>query len=92
MSSQIMVRSTRHTCSLHLLTLMDSLTEQAVQDNLESNGVSERAVKKIKGFPKKSEDQHETLLAYRSTLLGNGYSPAELLVGRMLRKTIPDVQ
>ena len=32
MSSQTMVRSTRHRCSLPLLMLMDSLTEQAVQD------------------------------------------------------------
>ena len=57
----------------------------------QSNGVSERAVKTIKGLLKKSEDQYETLLAYRSTPLSNGYSPAELLMGRKLRTTVPVV-
>ena len=37
------------------------------------------------------EDQYETLLAYRSTPLSNGYSPAELLMGRKLRTTVPVV-
>ena len=59
----VTVRSIRHKGSLHMLMLMYSLTVQAVQDNLESNGVSERAVKAIKGLLKKSEDQYETLLA-----------------------------
>ena len=57
----------------------------------QSNGVSARAVKTIKGLLKKSEDQNETLLAYRSTPLSNGYSPAELLMGRKLRTTVPVV-
>ena len=57
----------------------------------QSNGVSERAVKTIKGLLKKTEDQYETLLAYRSTPLSNGYSPAELLMGRKLRTTVPVV-
>ena len=38
-------------------------------------------MKTIKGLLKKSEDQYETLLEYRSTPLSNGYSPAELLMG-----------
>ena len=29
------------------------------------------------------------MLAYRSTPLENGYSPVELLMGRLLRTTIP---
>ena len=46
----------------------------------QSNGVSERAVKTIKSLLKKSDDQYETLLAY---------SPAEILMGRKLRTTVP---
>ena len=57
----------------------------------QSNGVSERAAKTIKGLLKKSEDQYETIFAYRSTPLSNGYSPAELLMGRKLRTTVPVV-
>ena len=58
---------------------------------LQSNGVSERAVKTIKGVVTKSEDQYETLLAYRATPSSNCYSPAELLMGRKLRTTVPVV-
>ena len=50
----------------------------------QSNGVSERAVKTVEGLLKKSEDQYEPLLAYRSTPLSNGYSQTEIL-GRKLR-------
>ena len=57
----------------------------------QSNGVSERAVKTIKGLLKKSEDQCETLLAYSATPLSNGYSTAEILMGRKLRTTVPVV-
>ena len=49
-------------------------------------------MKTIKGLLKKSEDQYETLLAYRSTPLSNGYSPAELLMGRKLRTQHGDVR
>ena len=37
----------------------------------------------------KSVDFHLALLAYRSSPLDNGYSPAELLMGRKLRSTVP---
>jgi hypothetical protein len=39
----------------------------------------------------KSEDPFLALLAYRTTLLGNGYSPSELLMGRRLQSTLPIV-
>ena len=45
-------------------------------------------MKTIKGLLKKSEDQYETLLAYRATPLNNGYSPAKILMGRKLRTTV----
>ena len=48
-------------------------------------------MKTIKGLLKKSEDQYETLLAYRATPLSNGYSPAEILKGRKLRTIVPVV-
>ena len=38
---------------------------------------------------KKADDPHIALLQYRASPLQNGYSPAELLVGRKLNTTIP---
>ena len=39
----------------------------------------------------KSEDPYVALLAYRTTPLGNGYSPSELLMGPRLQSTVPIV-
>ena len=55
----------------------------------QSNGEVERAVKTAKDFLIKSEDPYLALLSYRSTPLENGYTPAELLIGRKLRSTLP---
>ena len=55
----------------------------------QGNGAAERAVKTVKGLLRKKEDQYVALLAHRSTPLENGYSPAELLMGRELRTIIP---
>ena len=38
----------------------------------------------IKDLLNKSDDPYLAILAYRSTPLENGYSPAELLMGRKL--------
>ena len=61
----------------------------------QSNGESERAVRTIKEMwrkcEKSKEDPYLALLAYRSTPLQNGYSPAELLMSRKLRTTVPQV-
>ena len=43
----------------------------------------------IKRILTKNDDPYLGLLAYQSTLLENGYSPAELLMGRKLRTTVP---
>ena len=49
----------------------------------------ERAVKTVKNILKKEQDPTKALLAYRSTPLASGYSPAELLMGRKIMSTIP---
>jgi hypothetical protein len=53
----------------------------------QSNGEVERAVQTIKRLLKKEKEK--ALLAYRSTPLSCGYSPAELLMGRKIRTTVP---
>lgn len=55
----------------------------------QANGEVERAVKTVKSILKKEKDPAKGLLAYRSTPLACGYSPAELLMGRRLRTTLP---
>ena len=58
----------------------------------QSNSKAERAVQTVKNILKKEKDKGIALLAYRSTPLSNGYSPAELLMGRRLRNTVPMFQ
>ena len=59
----------------------------------QSNGAAERAVRTIKDLLKKNKthngDMYMAMLAYRSTPLENGLSPAELLMGRKLRTSVP---
>ena len=56
----------------------------------QSNGEAERAVKIIKEMLKKNDDPYLAILAYRTTpIQGGQYSPAELLMNRMLRTTLP---
>ena len=55
-----------------------------------SNGQAERTVQTIKNLLKKAEDPFVALLSYRSTPLPwCGRSPAELLMGRIIRSTLP---
>jgi transposase InsO family protein len=55
----------------------------------QSNGMAEAAVKIVKSFMKKGTEPVKALMVYRATPLANGYSPAELLMGRKLRTTLP---
>ena len=45
-------------------------------------------MKTLKRLLTKSKDPYETLLAYLTTPLANGYSPAKLIMGRKLRTGI----
>ena len=55
----------------------------------QSNGEAERAVQTVKSMLNKATDPYLALLSYWATPLANGYSPAELLMGRKLCSTIP---
>jgi hypothetical protein len=57
----------------------------------QGNGAAERAVQTVKNIMKKEGDPYMGLMAYRSSPLENGLSPAELLMGRRLRTTVPSL-
>ena len=56
---------------------------------LRSNGEAERGVKTVKALLKKDDEPYLALLAYRSTPLFNGYSPAKFLMNTKLRTNVP---
>ena len=55
----------------------------------QSKGAAEKVVQTAKSLLKKSSDPFLALLSYRTTPLNNGMSPAQLLMGRQLRSTVP---
>jgi hypothetical protein len=60
-------------------------TPNVPQSNREAKGV----VQKVKNLLKKAADPYLALLAYRSTPLQNGFSPAQLLMRQQLHATVP---
>ena len=54
-----------------------------------SNGEAERENQTAKSILNKEKNQAKALLAYRSTPLACGFSPAQLLMGREIRSTVP---
>ncbi len=57
----------------------------------QANGEAERAVTTVKGLWKGGGEKTKALLAYPAMPLDNGYSPAQLLMGRVLRTMIPQL-
>ena len=55
----------------------------------QSNGEVERTVQTMKAKLNKCDDEYFALLSYRDTPLHNGYSPAQLSMGRKLRSRVP---
>ena len=55
----------------------------------QSNGEVERGVRTVKNLLQKAEDPAKGLLASRSTPLACKFSPAQLLMGRKLRNSVP---
>ena len=55
----------------------------------QSNGEAERAVQTVKSMLNKAEDPYLGPLAFQVPSLANGYSPAELFIGRKPRSTVP---
>ncbi|RXN11392.1 Transposon Ty3-G Gag-Pol poly [Labeo rohita] len=55
----------------------------------QSNGEAECHIQTVKHLLGKAKDPYLAMLAYRTTPLPNGYSPAQLLMGRRLRTPIP---
>ena len=55
----------------------------------QSNGEAERAVETMKSMLRKCDDEYLALLTYRNTPLHNGFSPAQLSMGRKLKTRVP---
>ncbi|UYV75780.1 hypothetical protein LAZ67_13001327, partial [Cordylochernes scorpioides] len=83
-----MVQLDRLTASVVVRSCKSIFARHGVPETV-SNGMAEAGVKIAKLILKKNQDPSLGLLEYRSTPLENGYSPAELLMGRKLRTTLP---
>ncbi|XP_037558060.1 uncharacterized protein K02A2.6-like [Dermacentor silvarum] len=78
--------------SLEFLQFMSSWGVRHVTSSphyAQSNGEAERAVQTAKNIIRESTNVAEGLLAHRATPGPEGYSPAELLMGRKLKTNVP---
>ncbi|MES9993111.1 MAG: RNase H-like domain-containing protein, partial [Candidatus Thiodiazotropha sp.] len=57
----------------------------------QGNAMAERGVQTCKRLLEKSDDPYIALMNYRATPLSNGYSPSELLFGRKIKTTLPQI-
>lgn len=55
----------------------------------QANGAAEAAVKIAKSLINKNDDVKLALLSYRTTPLENGFTPAELMLGRKIKSLLP---
>ncbi|UYV68412.1 K02A2.6-like [Cordylochernes scorpioides] len=83
LTASVVVRTCKSIFARH------GIPETVVSDNGTQFGAAQAGVKIAKLILKKNQDPSLGLLEYRSTPLENGYSPAELLMGRKLRTTLP---
>ncbi|XP_054272558.1 uncharacterized protein K02A2.6-like [Macrosteles quadrilineatus] len=67
----------------------DFIVETSSPYHHQCNGQAESGVKIFKNILKKCKDRHLGLLAYNTTPKECGYSPSQLLMGRILRTNLP---
>ena len=76
--------------SLTLLRNGDSSIAHASSPRFtQANGEVERGVSTVKNLLTKEKDPAKALLAYRSTPLACKFSPAQLLMGKQIRNSVP---
>ena len=87
-SSPTMGHSTPQESSLSLQWSTTSATSRRAY-HPQGNREAERAVATINNLLKEGDYPYKALLAYRTTPLQRGYSPSQLLMGHVLRTTVP---
>ena len=84
-----MVHSTPPWSSQNLQKPTSLFIQPAARNFPKATGKQNKLVHTIKTLLQKADDPHAVLLAYQSTPVHCGYSPAELLMNRPLCSTVP---
>ena len=75
---------------MHITKLLMNIIIYHILHHPQGNGEAQQAVKTVKKLLKDSNDPNLALLSYRSTPLSwCQHSPAEILMGRQIRVTLP---